>query len=69
MAAKDEVFYSLCEEDILEVAASLGVELTDDEMPEAKKRISNGMGDHWWTVIETIVGEIERERRESDGRG
>ena len=65
--SKDKVFYSLCEDDILEVANALGVELTPDEMTRAKDRVSDGVGEHWWDVTEDVIGDILRERRESDG--
>ena len=64
---KDKVFYSLCEDDILEVANALKVELTPDEMTQAKSAVADGVGEHWWDVTEDVVGDILRERRESDG--
>jgi len=64
----DKVFYSLCEEDILEVASALGETLTEDEMTQAKSSVADGVGEHWWDVTEDVIGDIIRERRESDGR-
>jgi len=66
--SKDKVFYSLCEDDILEVAASLDVKLTDDEMTNARSQVSDGMGNHWWGVTEDVIDEIVRERRQGNGR-
>lgn len=63
---KDKVFYSLCEDDILEVANALGVELTPDEMTRAKDGVADGVGEHWWDVTEDVIGDILRERRKSD---
>jgi len=65
--SKDKVFYSLCEDDILEVANALKVELTPDEMTQAKSAVADGVGEHWWDVTEDVIGDILRERRESDG--
>jgi len=67
--SKDKVFYSLCEEDILEVANALGKELTPDEMTQAKSAVADGVGEHWWDVTEDVIGDILVERRKSDGRG
>ena len=64
--SKDKVFYSLCEDDILEVANALKVELTPDEMTQAKSAVADGVGEHWWDVTEDVIGDILRERRESD---
>jgi len=64
--SKDKVFYSLCEDDILEVANALSVELTPDEMTQAKSAVADGVGEHWWDVTEDVIGDILRERRESD---
>jgi len=61
----DKVFYSLCEDDILEVATALDEELTEEEMTRAKEMVADGMGDHWWGVTEDVIAEIG-ERRESD---
>jgi len=67
--SKDKIFYSLCEDDILEVANALDVELTPDEMTEAKSRVADGVGEHWWDVTEDVIGDILRERRsKEDGR-
>lgn len=66
--SKDMVFYSLCEGDILEVADALGEKLTEDEMTQAKDRVSDSVGGHWWDVTEDVIGDILRERRESDVR-
>jgi len=63
---KDKVFYSLCEDDILEVANALGEKLTEDEMARAKSAVADGVGEHWWDVTEDVIGDILRERRESD---
>jgi len=62
----DKVFYSLCKEDILEVATALGEELTEEEMTQAKDMVADGMGDHWWGVTEDVIAEIIGERRKSD---
>ncbi len=67
--SKDKVFYSLCEEDILEVANALGEELTPDEMTQAKSAVADGVSEHWWDVTEDVIGDILVERRKSDGRG
>jgi len=64
--SKDKVFYSLCEDDILEVANALGEKLTPDEMTQAKSAVADGVGEHWWDVTEDVIGDILRERRESD---
>ncbi len=64
--SKDKVFYSLCEDDILEVANALGVELTPDEMTQTESAVADGVGEHWWDVTEDVIGDILRERRESD---
>jgi len=67
--SKDKIFYSLCEDDILEVANALGVELTPDEMTQAKSRVGDGVGEHWWDVTEDVIGDTLRERRsKEDGR-
>ena len=66
--SKDKVFYSLCEEDILEVANALGEKLTPDEMTQAKSAVADGVGEHWWDVTEDVIGDILRERRKSNGR-
>ncbi len=63
---KDKVFYSLCEDDILEVANALGEKLTEDEMARAKSVVADGVGEHWWDVTEDVIDDILRERRESD---
>ena len=60
---KDKVFYSLCEDDILEVANALGEKLTPDEMTRAKSAVADGVGEHWWDVTEDVIGDILRERR------
>ncbi len=49
--SKDKVFYSLCEDDILEVAAAEDVELTEEEMPQVKKGIESGLGNCWWDKV------------------
>ena len=67
--SKDKVFYSLCEDDILEVANALGEKLTPDEMTQAKSAVADGVGEHWWDVTEDVIGDILVERRKSDGRG
>jgi len=64
---EDKVFYELCEDDILEVAASLDVKLTPDEMTEARSGVSDGMGNHWWNVTEDVIDEILRRRSENGG--
>lgn len=66
---ESKVFYSLCEDDIREVAASLGVELTPDEMPRAKDLVSDGVGASWWEVTEIAIDTIKDERRDEDVRG
>jgi len=63
MGKQDKVFYSLCEDDILEVANALGVELTPDEMTRAKSTVADSVGGHWWDVTEDVIGDILRERR------
>ena len=67
MSETDKIFYSLSEDDILEVANSLNVELTPDEMARAKRAVEEGMGNHWWDVTEDVIDGIVRERREADG--
>jgi len=62
MAEEDKVFYSLCEDDILEVANALGEKLTDDEMTTARSEVSDGMGNSWWDVTEDVIAEIVSER-------
>jgi len=66
--SKDKVFYSLCEEDILEVANALGKELTPDEMTQAKSAVADGVGEHWWDVTEDVIGDILVERRKGNVR-
>ena len=66
---KDKPFYSLCEEDILEVANALGEKLTPDEMTQAKSAVADGVGEHWWNVTEDVIDDILRERGKSDDRG
>ena len=63
--SKDKVFYSLCEDDILEVANALNVELTPDEMPQVKKGIESGLGNCWWDIVESAIDDViaNRERR------
>jgi len=58
----DKVFYSLCEDDILEVASAMGEELTEEEMRRAKDQVSDGVGEHWWDVTEDVITEIIGER-------
>jgi len=60
----DKVFYSLCEDDILEVASELGEELTEEEMLRAKDKVSDGVGEHWWDVTEDVITQIIGERSE-----
>ena len=63
--SKDKVFYSLCEDDILEVAAAEDVELTEEEMPQVKKGIESGLGNCWWDIVESAIDDViaNRERR------
>jgi len=61
--SKDKVFYSLCEDDILEVAAAEDVELTEEEMPQVKKGIESGLGNCWWDVVESAIDDVIAERR------
>ena len=63
--SKDKVFYSLCEDDILEVAAAEVVELTEEEMPQVKKGIESGLGNCWWDIVESAIDDViaNRERR------
>ena len=63
--SKDKVFYSLCEADILEVAAAEDVELTEEEMPQVKKGIESGLGNCWWDIVESAIDDViaNRERR------
>ena len=62
---REEIFYSLCKEDILEVAAAEGVELTEEEMPQVKKGIESGLGNCWWDIVESAIDDViaNRERR------
>ena len=62
---KDKVFYSLCEDDILEVAAAEDVEMTEEEMPQVKKGIESGLGNCWWDIVESAIDDViaNRERR------
>ena len=62
---KDKVFYSLCDDDVLEVAAAEGVELTEEGMPQVKKGIESGLGNCWWDIVETAINDViaNRERR------
>ena len=64
--SKDKAFYSLCEDDIMEVTNALGEKLTPDEMTQAKSAVADGVGEHWWDVTEDVIGDILRERRKSD---
>ena len=63
--SQDKVFYSLCEDDILEVAAAEDVELTEEEMPQVKKGIESGLGNCWWDIVESAIDDViaNRERR------
>ena len=65
----EKVFYSLSEDDILEVATALGEELTEDEMLRARDGVADGVGNHWWDVTEDVIGEIILERSKADERG
>ena len=62
---KEEIFYSLCEADVLEVAAAEGVELTEEEMPQVKRGIESGLGNCWWDIVESAIDDViaNRERR------
>ena len=62
---KEEIFYSLCEADVLEVAAAEGVELTEKEMPQVKRGIESGLGNCWWDIVESAIDDViaNRERR------
>ena len=68
MGEDAKVFYSLCEDDILEVAKALGEELTPDEMARAKSVVADSVGEHWWDITEDVIGDILRERGKSDVR-
>ncbi len=59
---KEEIFYSLCEADVLEVAAAEGVELTEEEMPQVKKGIESGLGNCWWDIVESAIDDVIAER-------
>ena len=61
--SKDKVFYSLCEDDILEVAAAEDVELTEEEMPQVKKGIESGLGSCWWDIVKSAIDDVIAERR------
>jgi len=61
--SKDKVFYSLCEDDILEVAAAEDVELTEEEMPQGKKGIESGLGNCWWDIVKSAIDDVIAERR------
>ena len=61
--SKDKVFYSLCEDDILEVAAAEDVELTEEEMPQVKKGIESGLGNCWWDIVKSAIDDVIAERR------
>ncbi|MBA7676281.1 hypothetical protein ES703_84522 [subsurface metagenome] len=61
--SKDKVFYSLCEDDILEVAAAEDAELTEEEMPQVKKGIESGLGNCWWDIVKSAIDDVIAERR------
>jgi len=61
--SKDKVFYSLCEDDILEVAAAEDVGLTEEEMPQVKKGIESGLGNCWWDIVKSAIDDVIAERR------
>jgi len=61
--SKDKIFYSLCEDDILEVAAAEDVELTEEEMPQVKKGIESGLGNCWWDIVKSAIDDVIAERR------
>ena len=60
---KDKVFYSLCEDDILEVAKAQNIELTPDEMARVKSGVEDGLGNHWWDIVESAIDDVVSERR------
>jgi len=63
--SKDKVFYSLCEDDILEVANAQDIELTPDEMVRVKAGVEKGLGNCWWDIVESAIDDViaNRERR------
>jgi hypothetical protein len=65
---RDEVFYRLTETDILEVAASKGIGLTEEEMLLARKYVSNGMNTQWWEITTIALDEVVDRRRQADER-
>ena len=66
---KDKVFYSLCEDDILEVANAQEIELTPDEMVGVKSGVEDGFGNHWWDIVESVIDEVVAERSQENDRG
>jgi len=66
MSETDKVFYSLSEDDILEVANELDIKLTPDEMARAKKGFEDAFGSGWHDILETVLDEIIEERRQAD---
>lgn len=66
---KDKVFYSLCEDDILEVANAQGIELTPDEMVRVKSGVEEGLGNHWWDIVESVIDDVVAERSQENDRG
>jgi len=60
--SKDKVFYSLCEDDILEVANAMHEELTEDEMVRVKKGIESGLGYCWWDIVESAIDDTIAQR-------
>jgi len=66
--SKDKVFYSLCEDDILEVANAEGEELTPDEMTRVKAGVEKGLGNCWWDIVESAIDDVVSERRQENGR-
>jgi len=61
--SKDKVFYSLCEDDILEVANAQDIKLTEEEMPQVKKGIESGLGNCWWDIVKSAIDDVIAERR------
>jgi hypothetical protein len=66
---KDKVFYSLCEDDILEVANAQEIELTPDEMVRVKAGVEDGFGNHWWDIVESVIDDVVAERSQENVRG
>ena len=57
------VFYSLCEDDILEVANAQDIKLTSDEMARVKAGVEKGLGNCWWDIVESAIDDVVSERR------